>query len=939
MQRHSLLLTILYCSLTVYGAPSRLDKIKPVLFEIEANSRYASTDLKHWELFTRNRVRFTPNLSVEFMGVSATMRLTGQEPTGSQLSLYLGNEPAGWKGQCGGFNAIAYKGLYPGIDLIYRRLEGHLKGDFVVAPGSDVSQIRFRFPGAGVRIEGKVLRVEVAGESLEEQIPAVYEVGGGHQVQADYVQYPDGTIGFSVRGRDNVHPVVIDPDLTFSTQLGGSLLDQVTALTYSSLEGVLLVVGWTESGDFFQANPTTFRGSTDGYFGRFTVGVDGSLTLNSITLFGGTGTDKPLAIAVNQWGTIVVGGSTTSSNFPTVSPFQSIKKGTSDGFIIKFPPYTSTFSYSTYVGGLGTDQITGVGLDLLNATYFAGTTSSVSLPVANALQPVFGGGSTDGFAGKFTSGGSLSYLTYLGGRGADSIAGLAALNGEIYLTGATDSSDYRLKDPYQASAGGGQDAFVTKLNSAGQLAYSTYLGGNGGYTGSPEFGSAIAVNSSGEAYVTGMTSSTNFPVANAAQAQSNFRFGVTDAFLSKFNASGGLAFSTYWGGTSWDQANAITILPSGYVAIGGSTSSLDFPTSGPLGAGPNPSGSYNGAAYQGSYDAFVSVFSPAGVLHWSTYLGGYGSDSVAGLSTNAIGEIFIGGLTGSYNFPKVNNISYQQYPNTSTSGYHGFLAKVGLPREQHGIFRSSTGTFWMVRNEDWLPAVGIGRYYSLDWSNVCPAGTSSNEAIPVVGDWDGTGRQRLGLFRRSTNTWYLDMNGDDLFTPGIDRQVNGFGDGIFFPSDGGYPVVGDWDGTKVTRLGYFQGGLWFLDINGDRAFTYGVDRVVVFGASSDFPIVGDWTKTGRQRLGTYGRAYVVGDGVTWSLDIFGDFAEGRATKFQYGYSTDFPVFADWGTRVQNALVCITPSFAPGRGMPRRVERSVIRRATHTIFLDLQGTFR
>src|SRR5207248_1939785 len=105
-------------------------------------------------------------------------------------------------------------------------------------------------------------------------------------------------------------------------------------------------------------------------------------------------------------------------------------------------------------------------------------------------------------------------------------------------------------------AGGGQDAFVTKLNAVGQLSYSTYLGGNSGYPGSPEMGTAITVDNYGMAYVTGMTSSTNFPVLSAAQAQPNFRYGVTDVFLTKFNATGQLAFSTFWGGSSWDQANA-----------------------------------------------------------------------------------------------------------------------------------------------------------------------------------------------------------------------------------------------------------------------------------------------------------------------------------------------------------------------------------------------
>ena len=856
------------------AAPSRIEHVAPVLFELQPNARYASTDLGRWEVFTRKGVQFGRDLSVEYLGADARMRMEGVGAGTAKLSVYQGNDRSRWRPDCASFQAVAYRGLYPGIDLVYRRMEGKLKGDFILEPGADPSRIRFRFTGGTARVASgpqgehlEILGSHSSRERLEERIPSVYETGGG-RVSAHYRQYPDGSIGFEVTGHDSIRQLVIDPDLAFSTFLAGSMLDQVTATIYSPAESMLLVTGWTESSDLFGAAAGTFKGSTDGFYGRFAVTSSG-VTLSSLTLFGGSGLDKPAAIAVNINGAVVIGGSTTSANFPTLNPFQLKLKGSSDGFLIQFNAFGATISSSTYMGGVGTDQITAVAITGGGTVYFAGVTSSASgLPIANAFQSTFRGGATDGFVGTLSSG-VIGYCTYLGGSGSDSIAGIGTLDNEVFLTGATDSFDFPVRNAFQPSPGGGQDAFLTKLNNVGQLSYSTYLGGNGGYTGSPETGNALAVTPGGEVYVAGTTSSTNFPVARAAQAQANFRYGVTDAFLAKFTPSGGLYFSTYWGGSSWDQANAVTILPSGYVAIGGMTSSLDFPTLSPIGAGPGPTGPYDGSTYAGSYDGFVAVFSPVGALYWSTYLGGSGSDSVNGLTSSPIGEIFAGGLTGSYNFPKVNALQ----SNISSSGYHGFISRIGLARAQHGVFRPSAGQFYMVRNSDFVALLPIANYTTIDWSNV-----SGPDAIPVVGDWDNTGRTRLGLFRPSTGNWFLDINGDDIYTPGVDRMITNFGAGA-------YPVVGDWDNTGRTRLGYFSGGLWFLDINGDNAFDYAHDWVKAFGVNGDVPVVGDWTNTGRSRIGVF-------RGGLWYLDLLGNFTDQGISAIA-GASTDNPVFADW----------------------------------------------
>ena len=466
----SFLLVIPLLFLPLAAATPKLDAVAPVLFELESGARYASTDLRRWEIFTRHGVQIAPGVSLEFIGADYGMTLAGQAKGTPTLSLFHGNDPARWRPHCASYDGVIYRGLYPGIDLIYRRLAGRLKGDFIVQPGADPRLIRFRFKGADVQVERDRLAIRSPHETLEERIPSVYEDAAGNRVEAHYHRFLDGSIGFAVEGHDPKRKLTIDPDLAFSTYVAGSMLDEVTAMVYSPLETMLLVTGWTESGDLLGATASTFKGSTDGYYGRFTVSGAGTVGLSSMTLFGGTGMDKGLAIAVSPAGAVAIGGSTSSTNFPTLFPYQSHLKGTSDGFLLRFPVASSTFASATYLGGTGTDQVYGVAIDANNTIFFAGTTSSRDLlTTTGAQQLAFAGGSTDGFAGSMSSAASPLYLTYLGGTGNDSIAGLALLNGEVYVTGATDSVDYPTRNAYQAISGGGQDAFVTKLNSSGLL--------------------------------------------------------------------------------------------------------------------------------------------------------------------------------------------------------------------------------------------------------------------------------------------------------------------------------------------------------------------------------------------------------------------------------------------------------------------------------------
>jgi Beta-propeller repeat len=295
-------------------------------------------------------------------------------------------------------------------------------------------------------------------------------------------------------------------------------------------------------------------------------------------------------------------------------------------------------TYSTYFGGSSTDEAFGVATDVTGNTYVVGYTASTLFPTVSPEQPKHGGGIDDVFVVKLDPSGNLVYSTFLGGNGADVGYAIAAdPSGNAYVTGVTFSTNFPTVSPVQASPGGMQDVFVAKLDPVGSsLLYSTYLGGS-----KDDFPGGISV-ASGSAYVTGTTSSTNFPLAAPLQATLN---GVADAFVSRLSAAGSsLVYSTYLGGSGFEFGHAIATDASGNAFVGGATASTNFPTAAPLQA------SFAG----GSYDGFVSKLNATGsALMYSTYLGGMFTEEVLGVASNGSGEATVAGYTSSTNFPVV----------------------------------------------------------------------------------------------------------------------------------------------------------------------------------------------------------------------------------------------------------------------------------------------
>jgi hypothetical protein len=394
--------------------------------------------------------------------------------------------------------------------------------------------------------------------------------------------------------------------LVYSTYLGGSGFDGGNGIAVDSA-GDAYVTGWTGSSDFPTKNPLQrkFGGS---YFDAFVAKLDpeGSALVYS-TYLGGSGDDEGLGIAVDSADSAYITGFTESTNFPTMNPLQPTNHGglnDEDIFVAKINPEGSALVYSTYLGGSGDDCSFGIAVDSAGSAYVTGDTLSTDFPTMNPLQAA-NKGYENVFVSKLNSAGSaLVYSTYLGGSDIDIGFGIALDKiGNSYVVGWATSADFpTTPGVFQTVCNGGSncdglgDGFVAKLNSTGSaLGYSTFLGGNKTDT---VYG--VAVDSTGNAYVTGQTESTDFPTTKNPLQRAN-RGGNGDSFVAKLNSSGsGLFYSTYLGGSGGDGGLSIVVDGSEGAYVIGQTGSTNFPTMNPL-----------QAANGGGNDAFVAKLSIA----------------------------------------------------------------------------------------------------------------------------------------------------------------------------------------------------------------------------------------------------------------------------------------------------------------------------------------
>jgi len=377
---------------------------------------------------------------------------------------------------------------------------------------------------------------------------------------------------------------------------------------------------------------------------------------------------KPLdvlirAIAVDASGNSYLAGSTVSANFPTnPSAFQPTNGGNSDAVIAKLDPTGSTLLFATYLGGSGSESANSIALDSNGNVIVAGSTVSTNFPLNNAFQWTLLG-NEDAFLSKLNADGTqLLYSTYLGGSSSDWALGVALdASGRAVVTGGTNSPNFpTTAGELQAVYGGNLDAFIAKLDTtksgAASLLFSTYLGGS-----NRDAAGAIAVDATGNVFVTGLTMSSNFPTANPLQAScascpSGSDTGliptaVADAFVTKLNAAGtALLYSTFLGGNMGDAGNAIALDKAGNAYVAGTTFSWsNFPTT--VGA------FQTSFQQQDTSNVFVTKLNAAGsAFVYSTFIGGDYHDDATGIALDAAGNAYVTGGTSSLDFPTVNSL-------------------------------------------------------------------------------------------------------------------------------------------------------------------------------------------------------------------------------------------------------------------------------------------
>jgi uncharacterized protein (TIGR03437 family) len=411
--------------------------------------------------------------------------------------------------------------------------------------------------------------------------------------------------------------------LVYSTYLGGNDFDRVLGIAVDSV-GNAYITGFTSSTDFPTANPLqSYNHATSGCSNSSTscrtgfvakINAAGSALVYS-TYLGGMGFSSGNGIAVDRAGNAYVTGITSSLDFPTANPLQANKRGGGDAFVTKINAAGSGFVYSTYLGGYVGSTGNGIAVDIAGNAYITGFTESPDFPTANPLQPNKGLGQAAFVTKINTAGSALVYSTYLSGNPAGEYGNSIAVDGvgNAYVTGTAESTNFPTVNPLQATKRGDRDAFVTKINAAGSaLVYSTYLGGSAGELFVTSQGNGIAVDSAGNAYVTGFTDSTHFPTVKPLQATKR---GSRDAFVTKINAPGSaLLYSTYLGGGgSIDDAlvssggTSIAVDTAGNAHVTGYTGSADFPTANPLQA-------HDAGVYGNAFVLSISAASPSSVL-------------------------------------------------------------------------------------------------------------------------------------------------------------------------------------------------------------------------------------------------------------------------------------------------------------------------------------
>jgi len=628
-------------------------------------------------------------LQFKLLGAVQNPVVVGEDPQPGRVNYFIGRDPTKWQRNVPTYSKVRYKNVYAGIDLVYYGNHRQLEYDFAISPGADPGQIQFQIEGP------KQIRIDAAGDlvlgtasgTLRFQTPEVYQELGGVRVpvKGSYVLRDSTHVTFRIAHYDSSRALVIDPVLVYSTYLGGSGNDQPAGIAVDA-SGSVYIAGTTDSTDF----PLTTLGSLPISAPHvFVAKLDPSgSNLVYADYIGGNSQDFGYALALDSNKEVYVTGSTASSDFPVVKPYQGSYPGSFNAFLTKISADGASLLYSTYLGGNGSDVPAGIAIDRLGSVVVAGNTTSTTFPTANAYQasasPNQGGlYGNYGFLTKFSpDGSSLIYSTYLAGNSNvayncggtpcwsspySAINGVAVDgSGNAFTTGNTNTYNFpTTPGAYQATNSTQQNSnigFVSKFDGSGNLDYSTlFYEASGSFTNL----NAIAVDGSGSAYVTGVAlSDGTFPVTSTSICDPGvYGFGCDFAFVTKFDAAGAvLAYSTFLGPNNGAKPQAIALDANNDAYVLSSTTSNSFTT-------------FNGIEpYTNESDLLLVEIDPlAGTQLFATYLGASGNEFPAGMALDSNDNLYIAGSTDSSDLP----ITPGAFQNLLSGGPDAFILKIG----------------------------------------------------------------------------------------------------------------------------------------------------------------------------------------------------------------------------------------------------------------------
>ena len=624
-------------------------------------------------------------IDISLLNSSSSPEIEGTNPLQLRTNYFVGKRE-NWRTGVPNYGAVRYRGVYSGIDLVYYGNRGQLEYDFVFQPGAEPGKVRMKFSGAKRLLltpEGD-LAIESEDGRIVQKRPFTYQedprTSERREIAAHYVLLSRDVVGLRLESYDRSRRLVVDPTLMYSSFMGGSQNDSVTAVTMGA-NGLLYFTGYTSTSDIPSTSgafASADGGSTqNAIMGIIDTSAAGGFNVVYLTYYGGSGTDIANCITLDAAGNVYIAGSTTSTGLPLAGANvqATLTSGGQNGFVAVFTPAgqgSTDLIYATYLGGSGKDVIHGIAVDRGGLVYAVGTTTSPDFPVTTTAYQVPLWGPSDAFLAQFTlNSPTLLYSTYLGGENNDDGRAIVVTpSGLVYFAITTMSQQFPLAGPtYQGSPQGGLDIIIGCMDMSqpgvSSLVYATYFGGS-----SNEEVRGMALDANGHLVLTGYTYSHNFPITRGKAVQPTAG-PAGDAFVAVVDPTAAyqsfLLYSTYLGGSQNEVGYGVLSDKAGNIWVTGYTLSPDFPVT---------QNAIQGQ-YGGGVDLFVSEVNPnvsgsAGLL-FSTYFGPTGVHSASSITQGPDGTIYLGGYTSSA-WPLTGNAFQSGY---GGGAQDGFLVAIG----------------------------------------------------------------------------------------------------------------------------------------------------------------------------------------------------------------------------------------------------------------------